>query len=172
MPLIPIAMALAQFAPSLLQFFGAGEPTQAVAQKVVEIAQVVTGAKTPEEALSTMQASADAQAAFHMAALNQVTDLEKLASAERLSNQAEVTKRLQADMSSDSWLSKNIRPLALIYLLMIVTLQGFGLMTIESGFLDTIREFTGYVLKFYFCGRTLEKVVTTAVSAYAAKKGK
>lgn len=158
MPLISIAMALAQFAPSLLKLFGAGEPTLAMATKVISIAQAVTGSTTPEEALATMKASAEAQAAFHMAVLQQQTELEKLYSAERLAIQTELTVRQKNDMASDSWLSKNIRPLVLIYLLLIVTLQGFGAMSIEVGFLAMIREFTGYGLVFYFGGRTIEKV--------------
>lgn len=70
-------MALAQFAPSLLKLFGAGEPTISVANKVVGIAQAVTGATTPEEALASMKASQEAQAAFALATLNQETDLQK-----------------------------------------------------------------------------------------------
>lgn len=169
MPLIPIAMALAQFAPSLLKLFGAGEPTQTVAKKIVEIAQTVTGTATPEEALANMKMSAEHQAAFHMAVLQQTTELEKLYSAERLSIQAELTKRQLNDMSSDSWLSKNIRPLVLIYLLCIVTLQGFKLMTLDAGFLAMIREFTGYGLVFYFGGRTIEKVASVVSEAITAK---
>lgn len=169
MPIIPIAMALAQFAPSLLKLFGAGEPTQAMAQKVIDIAQTVTGAKTPEEALETMKANVEAQAAFHMAVLNQQTTLEQLYSAERLSVQMELTKRQMNDMTSDSWLSKNIRPLALVYLLAIVTFQGFKLMTLDPGFLAMIREFTGYALIFYFGGRTVEKVATVVGDVVIAK---
>jgi hypothetical protein len=169
MPIVPIVMALSQFAPSLMKFFGAGEPSQAIAQKVVDIALAVTGAKTPEEALETMKASAEAQAAFHMAVLQQQITLEQLYSAERLAVQMELTKRQMNDMTSDSWLSKNIRPLALIYLLGIVTLQGFNLMTLDGGFLSMIREFTGYALVFYFGGRTIEKVATVAGDVMIAK---
>ena len=39
-----------------------------------------------------------------------------------ISQQKEITKRWEIDMNSDSWLSKNIRPLTLLYLLFIVAL--------------------------------------------------
>ncbi len=168
-PIIPIAMALAQFAPSLLKLFGAGEPTVGVAQKIVDIAQTVTGAKTPEEALEAMKLDREQQAAFHMAVLQQTTVLEQLYSAERLAVQVELTKRQMNDMTSDSWLSKNIRPLALIYLLLIVTFQGFKLMTLDAGFLAMVREFTGYALVFYFGGRTIEKVASVVGDVVIAK---
>jgi hypothetical protein len=169
MPIISLAMALAQYAPSLLKFFGAGEPSVAMAQKVVDIAQTVTGTTNGDDALQTMKMSADQQAAFHMAVLNQTTTLEQLYSAERLSVQQELTKRQQNDMTSDSWLSKNIRPLALVYLLLIVTLQGFKVMTLESNYLDMIQQFTTYALVFYFGGRTIEKVTATVGDVMVAK---
>ena len=37
----------------------------------------------------------------------------------------ELTKRAEADMKSDSWLSKNIRPMTLIFILLIYTIFGF-----------------------------------------------
>jgi len=39
--------------------------------------------------------------------------------------QQEITKRLQADMASDSWLSKNIRPMTLIFVTLAVTILTF-----------------------------------------------
>ncbi len=76
MPLIPIAMALAQFAPSLLKLFGASEPSVGIASKVVSIAQTITGTASPEEALASMKASEEHQAAFALAALNQSGEIQ------------------------------------------------------------------------------------------------
>lgn len=160
MPIISIAMALAQFAPSLLKLFGAGEPTVSMAEKVVGIAQAVTGTSSPEEALAAMKISQEAQAAFHMAVLQQQTELEKLYSVERIALEATVTQRLGIDMASDSWLSKNIRPLVLIYLLVNVTLMGLKVLSLETAYIAMIREFTGYGLMFYFGGRTVEKIAS------------
>ena len=45
---ITIALGLAQIAPSLMRFFGVGDKPVAIAEKAVEIAQVVTGQPTGE----------------------------------------------------------------------------------------------------------------------------
>ena len=45
----------------------------------------------------------------------------------------EVTKKWQSDMNSDSWLSKNVRPMTLIYLLVIFTILVIG-DSINNGF--------------------------------------
>lgn len=74
---IAIAMGLAQFAPSLLRLFGVGEKSVSVAEKVIGIAQTVTGTQSPEEALAAMKASAEHQAAFNMEVLKQNEELEK-----------------------------------------------------------------------------------------------
>ena len=44
-----------------------------------------------------------------------------------INEQEELTKRLQADMASDSWLSKNIRPMTLVFILL--TYTTFGMMS-------------------------------------------
>lgn len=54
-PLIPIALQLAQYAPSLMRFFGANDSNVNTAQKVVSIAQTVTGAGSPEDAINMLQ---------------------------------------------------------------------------------------------------------------------
>lgn len=83
LPLIPIALALAQFAPSLMRFFGAGETSTAVAEQVAQMAQNVSGAKTPEEALNAIRANAELQAAFQLKVLENDSDLEKSYLADR-----------------------------------------------------------------------------------------
>jgi hypothetical protein len=86
-----------------------------------------------------------------------------------LSLQAELTKRAENDMASDSWLSKNIRPLVMIFLLGLVTLSGFEVLSVKEEFLSMVRSFTEYGLMFYFGGRTLEKVASIALPIF--KKG-
>ena len=75
----------------------------------------------------------------------------------------ELTKRLQADMASDSWLSKNIRPLTLIFILVM-----YSLLSISSGFefkvtqayIELLGQWGMLIMSFYFGGRTLEKMTT------------
>jgi hypothetical protein len=74
----------------------------------------------------------------------------------------ELTKRMQADMASDSWLSKNIRPMTLIYILTaylaLAVLDALGL-EISDNFISLLGQWGMLVMSFYFGGRTLEKVM-------------
>lgn len=74
---ISIALALAQFAPTLLRFFGAGEKSATVAEKVIDIAKQVTGAPTPELSLELLKMNQEAQLAFQTKILENETTLEK-----------------------------------------------------------------------------------------------
>jgi hypothetical protein len=75
----------------------------------------------------------------------------------------EVTKRWQSDMLSDSWLSKNIRPLSLafltltlfIYIILDSALEGFK---IDSEWVSLLGNLLMLVYGGYFGARTLEKI--------------
>lgn len=81
--MIQTALALAQFAPTVLRFFGVGEKPVAVAEQVVNIAQTVTGAKSPQEALDALRANPELAQQFNLAVLAANTELEKAALADR-----------------------------------------------------------------------------------------
>ena len=74
----------------------------------------------------------------------------------------EISKRWQADMTSDSWLSKNIRPMTLVYLLTaylaMAVLDGFGFKIAEA-YVTLLGQWGMLVMGAYFGGRTLEKVL-------------
>lgn len=72
---ITIAMALSQFVPSLLKLFGASAPTVATANKVIGVAQAVTGATTPEDALAALKANTEQQNTFAQAMGQQQNDI-------------------------------------------------------------------------------------------------
>lgn len=74
---LPLALALAQIAPTLLRYFGVGEKPVAVAEKVIEIAKTVTGEGTGDDALDAIKADPALARAFQMAALDADTELEK-----------------------------------------------------------------------------------------------
>lgn len=80
---VTIALSLAQFAPSILRFFGVGEKPVTVAEKVGEIAKVITGAANPEQALAAMRENAQLAHQFQMAVLQADTELERLYLADR-----------------------------------------------------------------------------------------
>lgn len=74
----------------------------------------------------------------------------------------ETSKRWEADMSSDSWLSKNIRPMALIAIFtayfVFTTMSAFGLNAQES-YVNLLGQWGQIVFLAYFGGRTVEKVM-------------
>lgn len=81
-----------------------------------------------------------------------------------VSEQHELTDRLKADMASDSWLSKNIRPTTLIFIL--VTYTVFGLMSawdieVNKEYVQLLGQWGMLIMSFYFGGRTLEKIMGT-----------
>lgn len=80
---IPLIMGLAEFAPSILRFFGAGEKSAAVAEKVVGIAQTITGMNTPDAALEAIRQNPELALQFKQAVLEQDAELEKAYLADR-----------------------------------------------------------------------------------------
>ena len=74
----------------------------------------------------------------------------------------ELTKRQSADMMSDSWLSKNIRPMTLVFIL--VTYTTFGMMSawdveVNNNYVELLGQWGMLIMSFYFGGRTLEKIM-------------
>ena len=77
--------------------------------------------------------------------------------------QKQVTERWKMDMQSDSWLSKNIRPLVLIFLVVSTVLLVFidaGVISFEvkASWVDLLQLVLITVIGAYFGGRSLEKV--------------
>ncbi len=77
--------------------------------------------------------------------------------------QKQVTERWKVDMQSDSWLSKNIRPLVLIFLCVSTVLLIFidaGVISFEvkASWVDLLQLVLITVIGAYFGGRSLEKV--------------
>jgi hypothetical protein len=77
--------------------------------------------------------------------------------------QKQVTERWSMDMQSDSWLSKNIRPLVLIFLVVSTVLLVFidaGVIAFEvkASWVDLLQLVLITVIGAYFGGRSLEKV--------------
>ena len=74
----------------------------------------------------------------------------------------EITSRWQADMASDSWLSKNIRPLVLLFLVVSTVLlifidAGTIKFVVESKWTDLLQLVLITVIGAYFGGRSIEK---------------
>ena len=119
---------------------------------------VSVGMKLVDKLIPDPQAKAQAQ-----------LDLAKLAQEGKLADiqaditeQQELTKRQQADMASDSWLSKNIRPMTLIAILagyfVFAMLSAFNINT-NSKYVELLGQWGMLIMSFYFGGRTLEKII-------------
>jgi hypothetical protein len=72
-----------------------------------------------------------------------------------------ITDRWEADMSSDSWLSKNIRPICLMAILLayfiFTTMSAFGY-NANEGYVTLLGNWGMLIMGAYFGGRTIEKL--------------
>ena len=116
------------------------------------------GEKVLDKVLPDPEARAKAQA--ELIKVQQEGRLAEL-NADNIENQ-ELTKRLEADMKSDSWLSKNIRPMTLLIILsgyfVFAMMSAFGLDANEA-YVSLLGQWGMLIMSFYFGGRTLEKIV-------------
>ena len=77
--------------------------------------------------------------------------------------QEQVTERWKLDMQSDSFLSKNIRPLVLVYLTFVFTVLSFfdgniGGFKVAEQYIPIFQSLLITVYGAYFVGRTWEKI--------------
>ena len=89
--------------------------------------------------------------------------VKELVSSYEIEMEKNITERWKMDMQSDSWLSKNIRPLVLIFLVVSTVLLIFidaGIIQFEvkSSWVDLLQLVLITVIGAYFGGRSLEKV--------------
>jgi hypothetical protein len=94
--------------------------------------------------------------------------------------QEQVSARWNADMASDSWLSKNIRPLVMIFLVVSTVLLIFidaGIITfaVKESWVDLLQLVLITVIGAYFGGRSVEKIKNTDVGSsdiFSSRKDK
>ena len=89
--------------------------------------------------------------------------MEQILAAAEQAAQAQVSARWEADLKHGSWLSKNIRPLTLIFLTAIFTILSIfdgniGEFTIGSAYVPVYQTLLMTVYAAYFAGRSIEKV--------------
>ena len=89
--------------------------------------------------------------------------IRELISSYEVDMEKEITSRWQADMTSDSWLAKNVRPMVLIFLvvstvLMIFIDAGTIKFVVEQKWTDLLQLVLITVIGAYFGGRSFEKV--------------
>ena len=84
-------------------------------------------------------------------------------------------ERQKLDMQSDSWLSKNIRPISLIHFVVVldaIILLGYFGFTIPSAILTLVGTSVQLILGFYFGGRSLEKGIKMISGVLSKGKNK
>jgi len=121
------------------------------------------GGKILERVLPDPTAAAKAKA--ELAQLEQNGELAKMANETKLFEieQQNVSDRWKADMGSDSWLSKNIRPMTLIAILgayfVFASASAFG-WSVNESYVKLLGEWGQLIMLAYFGGRTAEKIFT------------
>jgi hypothetical protein len=120
------------------------------------------GGKLIDKLIPDPEAKAKAQ--LELAQLAQSGELAQMANETKLYEleQNNLTERLKSDMSSDSWLSKNIRPMTLIAIILgyfvFAMMSAFDLDTNER-YVELLGQWGMLIMSFYFGGRTLEKII-------------
>jgi hypothetical protein len=105
-----------------------------------------------------------AEAQLKLAELAQNGELAKIANEAELykTEQDNLSARHTADMASDSWLSKNIRPMTLVAIFVgyfvFALMSAYGLNANEA-YVTLLGQWGMLVMSFYFGGRTLEKIM-------------
>jgi uncharacterized membrane protein (DUF106 family) len=127
------------------------------------------GEKVLDKVLPDPEARAKAQAM--LLEMQQKGELAKLQA--DMNEQDNLTKRAEADMGSDSWLSKNIRPMTLVFILLTYTV--FGLMSawdieVNNNYVELLGQWGMLIMSFYFGGRTLEKIMDMKAKKDAVNK--
>ena len=123
---------------------------------------LAVGGKLIDKLIPDPEAKAKAQ--LELATLAQNGELAKMANETDLykTEQAGVSERWTADMASDSWLSKNIRPMALVAIFvayfLFAMMSAFGY-NAQASYVELLGQWGMLVMSAYFGGRTLEKIM-------------
>jgi uncharacterized membrane protein (DUF106 family) len=122
------------------------------------------GEKVLDKVLPDPEARAKAQAM--LMEMQQKGELAKLQA--DMNEQDNLTKRAEADMKSDSWLSKNIRPMTLVFILVVYTI--FAALSaadieVNNNYVELLGNWGMLVMSFYFGARTLEKIMDMKAKA-------
>jgi hypothetical protein len=105
-----------------------------------------------------------AEAQIKLAELAQNGELAKIANEVKLfeTDQNNISERWKADMASDSWLSKNIRPMALVAIfvayVVFATMSAFGL-AVNADYVELLGQWGIIIFGAYFTSRGAEKIM-------------
>jgi len=120
------------------------------------------GTKLIDKLIPDPEAKAKAQ--LELAQLAQTGELAKMANETEIykTEQNNVTERWTADASTDSWLSKNIRPMSLVAIFagyfLFALMSAFGYDAKES-YVQLLGQWGMLIMSAYFGGKTLENIM-------------
>ena len=148
---------------------GLGLLSSAIQAKGKEVVENTLGVKipdnpTPEDVSKLRQLQYDHEEKLLALGIEkaklELAEMEMLAKAAQ-SDAENITDRWEADMASDSWLSKNIRPMSLIAIFfgyfLFAMMSAFGLNANES-YVQLLGQWGMLIMGAYFGGRTIEKL--------------
>ena len=120
------------------------------------------GGKLVDKLIPDPEAKARAQ--LELAKLAQDGELAKIANETKLfeTDQNNITDRWKADMASDSWLSKNIRPLSLVAIfsayVVFALMSAFNL-SVNQDYVELLGQWGIIIFGAYFTSRGAEKIM-------------
>ena len=148
---------------------GLGLLSSAIQAKGKEVVENTLGVKipdapTPEDVAKLRQIQFDHEERLLELGIEkakmELAELDLLAKAAQ-NDANNITDRWEADMASDSWLSKNIRPMSLIAIFagyfLFAMMSAFGYNANES-YVTLLGNWGQLIMGAYFCGRTIEKL--------------
>lgn len=138
--------------PSAAKFLGFGKDKQDkvkdVADTISTVAKSITGESDEKKALEAIKANPEMTLALQQSWQEYEASI-----------QHELTERHKADMSSNSWLAKNVRPLCLLGLTSSVIAGALGgnYLGVDHTSYQSLTEMCTWVYGYYFVGRSVEK---------------
>lgn len=160
------AAAAAILAPVLTELAknGLGLLSGAIQAKGKQVIEDKLGVKIPanpaELTPEKLQELAQAQFTHEEFLINAQLEEKKIDVEAEKAASSEVTARWKADITSDSWFSKNVRPLGLLWVFIIITLMvicdAAGI-TFDESSVSLVQYIGSIIVGAYFVGRTLEK---------------
>lgn len=173
---MPIPFAIAALVKGLVAN-GLGTLAGAVAAKGKEYIEEKIGVKIPDSAdgltgdklLELKKAEMEHEEVLVNAALEEKRlelDAEKHAG-------SQVSERWKADMTSDSWLSKNVRPGTLAYWTVVISIMAFASqwVKVDPAWIELIKVSYVTILAAYFVGRSVQHVSSIRERAKEMKNG-
>ena len=138
-----IVSAVAALAPTIAGWIG-GDKAEEVVGTAVGFAKQLTGEDDDMAAINALKANPQL-----------LIQWQKMMNNYELGLQKELTKRHEADMKSDSWLSKNIRPACLLFLTIAITVGVFmPVEYVDSTKFKALTDMSQWVYGYYFVGRS------------------